>query len=113
MHVLRSSVPIVPAAHNPNPDGRLALMTCPGGTITAALLPPRTMVPRAEGVHVLARALSCSCPRGQCWHWCAPKLDALVPGVHGRQVVWPVSFWCVPGSQGVHRVASLSVPARV
>ena len=46
------------------------------------------------------------------WHNGAPSELWANPGEHGKQAARPVSFWCVPASQGVHRVALVSPPPR-
>ena len=86
----------------------------PAAQDTHAVLPSPGDLPAVQLLQSVARVpLETWIVSAHETHNARPVAPWAKPGVQGRQAAWPVSFWCVPASQGEHRVASLSVPARM
>ena len=78
-------LPIVPASHASNPDGALASILDPSGTITAVDPPPATTCPSLTTMHVVALVSGWYVPSSHGSHVILPEDEAYVPGLHFKQ----------------------------
>ena len=86
---LGGSLPIVPASHASNPDGALASILDPSGTITAVDPPPATTCPSPTAMHVVALVSGWYVPSSHGSHVILPEDEAYVPGLHFKQLTAP------------------------
>ena len=82
-------LPIVPAGHVVNPDGAVALILDPFGTMTEADPPLATIDPLATGIHFDCSGSGCKYPVGHSTHSTLPCLLEILPGVQGKHKAWP------------------------
>ena len=94
-------LPIVPAGHVVNPDGAVALILDPSGTMTEEDPPLATIDPALTGSHFDCSGSGCKYPVGHSLHPTLPSLLENLPGEQGIQETEPVLLVYVPFEQGV------------
>jgi len=92
--------PIVPDGHAANPDGAVALIFDPCGTMTEEDPPLATIEPAATGIHVDCSGSGCKYPEGHSSHSMLPVSLENLPGEHGMQETEPVLLVYMPVEQG-------------
>ena len=92
--------PIVPAGHAVNPDGAVASILDPSGTITEEDPPLATIDPALTGSHVDCFGSGCKYPEGHAPHLALAFLLANLPGEQGMQETEPMLLVYVPVKQG-------------
>ena len=94
-------LPIVPAGHVVNPDGAVALILDPFGTMTEEDPPLATIDPALTGSHFDCSGSGCKYPLGHSSHLVLASLLENLPGEQGMQETEPVLLVYVPFEQGV------------
>ena len=94
-------LPFVPARHVVNPDGAVASILDPSGTITEEDPPLATIDPGSTGAHFDCFGSGCKYPEGHASHSALAALLANLPGEQGMQETEPVLLVYVPVGQGV------------
>ena len=103
-------LPFVPAGHVVNPDGAVALILDPFGTMTEEDPPLATIDPALTGSHFDCSGSGCKYPEGHSSHSTLPSWLANAPGEQGMQETEPVLLVYVPFGQGIW---GLFLPAQV
>ena len=93
-------LPIVPAGHVVNPDGAVALILDPSGTMTEEDPPLATIDPGSTRSHVDCSGSGCKYHVGHSSHSTLPFLLENLPGAQGMQEMEPVLLVYVPFAQG-------------
>ena len=94
-------LPIVPAGHVVNPDGAVALILDPFGTMTEEDPPLATIDPGLTKSHFDCYGSGCKYPVGHLLHLTLPCLSENLPGEQGMQEMEPVLLVYVPFKHGV------------
>ena len=94
-------LPFVPAGHAVNPDGAVASILDPSGTMTEEDPPLATIDPASTGLHFDCSGSGCKYPVGHSLHSTLPFLLEILPGEQGMQETEPVLLVYVPFEQGV------------
>ena len=94
-------LPIVPAGHVVNPDGAVALILDPFGTMTEEDPPFVTIDPALTLLQSDFSGSGCKYPLGHLLHSTLPFLLENLPGEQGMQEMEPVLLVYVPVGQGV------------
>jgi len=94
-------LPFVPAGHAVNPDGAVASILDPCGTMTEEDPPLITIDPGITEVHFDCSGSGCKYPEGHSSHPTLPSWLANAPGEQGMQETEPVLLVYVPLEHGV------------
>ena len=94
-------LPFVPAGHALNPEGAVASILDPIGTMTEEDPPLATIDPGSTGSHFDCSGSGCKYPMGHSSHSTLPCLPEILPGAQGMQEMEPVLLVYVPFGQGV------------
>ena len=94
-------LPFVPAGHVVNPDGSVASILDPFGTMTEEDPPLATIDPALTGSHFDCSGSGCKYPEGHASHLVLASLLENLPGEQGMQETEPVLLVYVPFEQGV------------
>ena len=94
-------LPFVPAGHAVNPDGAVASILDPSGTINEEDPPLATIDPGLTKSHFDCSGSGCKYPVGHLSHLTLPCLSENLPGEQGMQEMEPVLLVYVPFKHGV------------
>ena len=94
-------LPFVPAGQAVNPDGAVASILDPSGTMTEEDPPLATIEPASTRIHVDCFGSGCKYPLGHSSHSTPPLFLEILPGEQGMQETEPVLLVYVPFEQGI------------
>ena len=95
-------LPFVPAGHAVHPDGAVASILDPSGTMTEADPPLATIDPGLTGIHFDCSGSGCKYPVGHSSHLVLASLLENLPGEQGMQETEPFSFMYWPALHFTH-----------